>query len=729
MRRFSLPSPRLSIRAKLLLVSTSLLIIPWVGTHYVQEMEDYLRQQQEEILLTRTQTVASVLQDRPDVFKIQTSSPLPTRDVQHLFVRPLHNPIQLDGYLDDWSSYSQRMQHYDQRHALFGNEKSAVAFDLHVGSYQKYLYVAMKVYDRHIVYRRPESERLDQSDRIIISVENPDGEFMSYLMTPISPGWINAQQQIKTSVDEDESIHYEPEIRIKGEWREFNGGYVVEFRIPIELIGAKMSLAVADVNDPQQRGIDSIVATAGIADAAALATIIFPSPEVEALLNNLQRPLTRTWVIDRHNRVIAQTGALTNNDSEEYDQTPNHQTKPERSIVSRIVSWFYTLVLKQPTNEFHDELLNASRLDSEEFRLALQGKPTTRWRKTPNQEISILTAAHPVYNNGQVIGAVAIEQTSNSILLLQNRALEILFNISALAFLVGVSILLLFATRLSFRVRRLRDAAEQAITSDGRVVGDIATTHAQDEVGDLSRSIADMLARLAQYNRYLETMASKLSHELRTPITVVRSSLDNLEIETLDDSTRTYVERAREGANRLNDILTRMSEATRLEQTLQSEQPHSFDLVAVVKSCIDGYRLAHPHISFSFDVTGQDTRHFSVVGAPELIAQMLDKLVNNAIDFHSPGTPITTQVTHQDNNLVLRIMNNGPTLPAAMKTSVFDSMVSVRGPRDEHPHLGLGLYIVRLIVEFHRGKVQADDLTDDSGVVFTITLPPHPSQN
>lgn len=726
--RFTFPTLRLSIRAKLVLVSTTLLIIPWVGSQYVQEMEDYLREQQQEAVLIRAQTVASVLQGRPDLFNIQTSSPLPTRDVQHFFIRPLQHSMQLDGYLDDWTGYNNRLQHIDQSHAVFANEASNLNFDIQVGSYQKYLYIAMKVFDKHVVYYQPGSNNLERADHIIIAMENPEGEFIKYYISTSSPGWVSAYRYMDEDTNLDEPRRYEREIRIKGNWQEFNGGYTVELRIPIYLIGSKISFAVADVNDATQRNIDSIISTAGINDAASLATIIFPSPEVEQLLNNLQRPLTRTWVIDRNYRVIAQTGALTEAVTADDGDSAIPANKPHHSMLSGIMSFFYSLLLKQPSNEFHDDLLNASRLDSEEFRQALQGKPTTHWRQTPNKETSILTAAHPVFTNGQVIGAVAIEQTSNSILLLQNRAMEILFNISALAFFSAIVVLLAFATRLTGRIRQLRDSAEHAITPDGRVTGAVNYTSAGDEIGDLSRSIADMLARLSQYNRYLETMASKLSHELRTPITVVRSSLDNLDMTEMPAAQRTYLERATDGIHRLNDILTRMSEATRLEQTLQSEQRSDFDIAHVVRSCVAGYRLAHPEINIDLSITPSPPAAQMILhGVPELIAQMLDKLVNNAIDFHTAGTTISLALQQNPENLQLQIGNLGPALPPTMKANVFDSMVSVRQRRDEQTHLGLGLYIVRLIVEFHQGKVRADNLPDNSGVKFTILFPCKPA--
>jgi len=231
--------------------------------------------------------------------------------------------------------------------------------------------------------------------------------------------------------------------------------------------------------------------------------------------------------------------------------------------------------------------------------------------------------------------------------------------------------------------------------------------------------VANMLERLAQYNRYLESMASKLSHELRTPITVVKSSLDNLYRESPPQEIETYTQRAREGIDRLNGLLTRMSEATRLEQTLQSEQPERFDLYQVVQGCIEGYRLAHPAIRFEFNAH----EGIFIKGVPDLMAQMLDKLINNAIDFHSAETPILMNLDTNGRQVRLTISNSGPVLPVEMQDNLFESMVSIRQHKDDQPHLGLGLYIVRLIVEFHGGKVSAGNRPDQGGVEFTVTLP------
>ncbi|MDX1528477.1 MAG: ATP-binding protein, partial [Gammaproteobacteria bacterium] len=109
---------------------------------------------------------------------------------------------------------------------------------------------------------------------------------------------------------------------------------------------------------------------------------------------------------------------------------------------------------------------------------------------------------------------------------------------------------------------------------------------------------------------------------------------------------------------------------------------------------------------------------------PDLIAQMLDKLVSNARDFASPGTTILVQLQKSRSRAVLEVLNDGPPLPAEMAGKLFESMVSLRsGEKSAEPHLGLGLYIVRLIADFHGARAQAENRPDDKGVAVRVIFP------
>jgi signal transduction histidine kinase len=185
-----------------------------------------------------------------------------------------------------------------------------------------------------------------------------------------------------------------------------------------------------------------------------------------------------------------------------------------------------------------------------------------------------------------------------------------------------------------------------------------------------------------------------------------------------------YIERARSGLGRLSAILTRMTEATRLEAALRDAERERFDLAAVVAGCIEGYRIAYPAVPIAYAPPGHAVW---VDGAADLCAQMLDKLVANAIELRTGG-PVEVSLDVDGLVAHLSVSDQGPGLPAEMAGRLFDSMVSMRAPdarkaANDAPHLGLGLYIVRLIAEFHGGRAQAADRADGQGVVVTVALP------
>ncbi len=378
-------------------------------------------------------------------------------------------------------------------------------------------------------------------------------------------------------------------------------------------------------------------------------------------------------------------------------------------------------MLQQPTEDFSDERSGRAIAAGKDVEGALAGILTVERRPTADGKAVIVSAAHPIWVGDEVRGAVIVEETTNAVLAERNRAFARLFNIVLAALLIGSVALTLYASWLSTRIRRLRDQAEAAIDAQGRVRGTVTVSNSGDEIGDLSRSFRNALARLAQYASYQEAMATRLSHELRTPIAVVRSSLDALRMQPLPNDARVYMERAQQGLNRLAHILTRMTEATRLEQSLADADRERFDFARVIAGCVDGYRAAYPQQIIELSLPAGE---IPFNGAPELIAQMLDKLVANAVEFADPGTPITVALERDVLGIRLSVANQGPPLPLKMHGRLFDSMVSVRTEQSrDQPHLGLGLYIVRLIAEFHGGRATAMNRSDTQGVVVSVDLP------
>lgn len=434
--------------------------------------------------------------------------------------------------------------------------------------------------------------------------------------------------------------------------------------------------------------------------------------EIGAILRGLERASGRIWVVNRELKLLALAGSL-------KPQAPAENAAGEgaarlwRDLLGRIVP--------RPAQDF-DEALDEDVLGTgREIAHALLGAPATRLRNSADGRAVIVSAAHPIWSRDNVVGAVVVEETTHSILAVRSQALERLLLTTIVVFALAAAVLLGFATRLSNRIRRLRDEAESAVDARGRLKRLTSGSQAGDEIGDLSRSFSAVLEKLAQHHGYLESLAGRLSHELRTPIAVVRSSLENLKLEQDPAQRQVYLERAEEGLSRLSKILTRMSEATRLEQSLHAETRSRFDLAEVLRECVSGYRLAYPERTFELQAPAQPLR---ADGSPDLFAQLLDKLVANAVDFGRPGTPIRIALAQAGHAAQLTVTNSGPPIPDAVRGRLFESMISARVERaGSEPHLGLGLYIARLIAEFHGGNIAAANLPDGSGVSVRLTLP------
>jgi K+-sensing histidine kinase KdpD len=112
-----------------------------------------------------------------------------------------------------------------------------------------------------------------------------------------------------------------------------------------------------------------------------------------------------------------------------------------------------------------------------------------------------------------------------------------------------------------------------------------------------------------------------------------------------------------------------------------------------------------------------------VAGVPDLIVQALDKLMDNAASFCPAQGKIELRLAAMTDGWDIGVCNEGPALPMELQDSLFEPMVSLRGNESSEVHLGLGLHIVRLIVDFHRGRVGAQNLPDGRGVCVTMHLP------
>ena len=687
---------RLSIRSKLLLLSLALLSIPYVGFEYLRETERLLRDSLENALLAAARTHAAPLHENPALFPLR-----PAAAGAALFVHPLQHEVQLDGYTDDWKTYLEWSDTYTSRGKLergVQRGRPNFGFRLILGNFQHYLYALVQVYDDDVIYAP--AHRLD-GDRIDVVFTDMLGTPRVYSFSTAAPGRTTPVERV---LDADGQYITRPVTNITAVWQPTESGYNLELLVPLHVVGRRFGLLVADVDGNKAPMLRAVAGTAGADTLRAPGLLLRPSHELQRLINSAGHTEgRRVWVLDGLGQVLAGGGHL------------------QRGADPHPFNRFYALVLPPADENFTDDLQGASRLQGSEVAAALQGRPEARWRSSPDGRTGIVSASHPVWVDETVRGAVVVEETANTIQTLQRQAMANLFNKTLFVFATVTVLLLVFASRLSVRLRRLSREADAAIDPHGRVVGEIAGTDSADEIGDVSRQLSAMLGRLREYNAYLESMAGKLSHELKTPMAVVRSSLENLDKAQFDKSGSAYLERANEGMERLNLLVVRLSEASRVEHALQSAATQPLPLRPLIESCVAGYRTAYADTALEMDAGDSEC---VIQANPDLIVQMLDKLIANAVDFHRGCEPIKVHLTQSTSAVIVDVVNYGSQLPPAFNAELFNSMISVRNGKNGEPHLGLGLYIVRLIAEFHHASATAENLTGEiQGVRFRISFP------
>jgi dedicated sortase system histidine kinase len=648
------------LRSQLALIGLITLALPWAGCQYLRETEEALRQGQQTMLLDTGRSLAALLAERPTLFPEAADVP----GARTLYAHPVAGTPVLDGFADDWIIPG-------------GAEPVAAgpAAALLVGANARHLFVFVDV-----------SATGDAAGKHIDLALEPGAP--PWRFSPVAPGPLTATRGGGGSTDADAS-------RLQAWWTPTTEGFNLEARVPREMVGERLGVRVLDADGP---GL--IAATHETGTPGRLAA---PSAALGEILRNYARPGLALTVADAAGWRLAQAGGVA---TDRRAEDPTTATRLYRGLLGEAAP----PLPRQPAT---------GRITLPWAEAALSGTPQSVWRRAPDSGQAVVSAATPVRHDGRVIGAVVMKESSAAILTLTNRALARLTSLTLMATLAVAAALLGYATWLSLRISRLSRAADRAIGTGGRIRAGLPSAAAGDELGDLSRSFSRLLGRVQETNEYLRTLGARLSHELRTPLAVVTSSLDNLEGVGLTPEQRDYAVRAREGSRRLQAILNAMSEASRTEQAVTAAEAERFDLAAVAASAAEGYALAYPEREFRLR---RDAKSAPVTGAPELLVQMLDKLIANAVEFSAPGAEIGIRVATGEGSVTLSVANPGPTLPDHMRESIFDSLVSVRPDRTAS-HLGLGLYIARLIAESHGGRITAANLADGSGVVFSVEVP------
>lgn len=737
---------RFPLRYQLLIVSLCLLVLPVGAWQYLKAIDYAIRVSQEQTLKDTALQLARRLSANPDAFVLPYVTP--QIGSQSLYVYPLSSTPIVDGYGDEWR-YN-RAQTYTLGNDQFSAslQWGAVVNHNNIATDNE-LYLYVQVADRDRQYFNPSRSTVQaallQHDHIRLTVYDVFDYQQVYYVRASAPGTVLVQRQ--------QEGQWVSDNRIRGFWREAADGYQIELMIEKQLLQEGFDFSVVSAPDQQQPVEQTIELHQERTELVML------SSQLQQQLANAPFPSVTTKLVSEDYWLLA----MQKENKVPVQQRATYPPDTNSSVTKNVhwlLEWFYRRLLLSGDFLVRQHNPYLSYQTYPELAQAAQTGVALQWYRKGDERLyrqTLASAAAPVVDQGQVLAYVVVEKTTDQLVALTTSAFGVLFFYTVGASVLVALILLLYASWLSLRISRLSRAATTTINEQGHIALDHQhwpDSRGQDELGDLSRSYQQLLQRVHEYNDYLRTLSSKLSHELRTPIAVVRSSLENLEQvqqninqQKIDQKTgaqsqdsmgqqyyEQYYQRAYEGIERLHHILNAMSAATRLEDSLHDAEFAQVSLNDFVGELMTVYQDVYPTHIFEFYPAAEDKQCRI---ARELFVQMLDKLVENAVGFCEAQSPIVVRLQNDKKLMTLYIENKGSLLPENMQQSLFEPMISVRDKAsckntdneqatNTQAHLGMGLYIVRLIGQVHQADVFACNLESGDGVMFSVALPINP---
>ncbi len=353
------------------------------------------------------------------------------------------------------------------------------------------------------------------------------------------------------------------------------------------------------------------------------------------------------------------------------------------------------------------------------LRQALSGGTAQRFRFDASGQPLSLMSATPLVVNGRQIGAIVLEQRVETLFGPRLRNFYRIIGIATVVMLTLMIIIALYALSLSGRITRLEKDVLQAFDRRRSQLADFQDTRKTrwlwDEADQLRHQIYVLLSELRNYERFLRNLPRTLRHEIHNPLNRLHLSLQRVaQTGRLDP----YLQQAQHGVAQLQHILDALSEAGSIEQALTRAERESYDAIPMLRAYGEALREQHGD-RLKLQIEAKEAL---ITGDGFLLEQALDKLIDNAFDFSEDGT-VTLRARKEQQALVIEVVNKGRLPDALAPEQLFSGMTSVRpaSKGGDAPHLGLGLYVARLIAEFHHGQIRALQQGDE--VVFQLRLP------
>ena len=394
-------------------------------------------------------------------------------------------------------------------------------------------------------------------------------------------------------------------------------------------------------------------------------------------------------------------------------------------LLNRFTTWMpddsslppYTEPAEQHAKDYHEAMA------------ALGGKAESAVRRRHHG--IVLTVAVPVQRYKQVAGALMVSADGTNIARALFQVRLAIVEVFVVVLLITILLSLYLAGTIARPIRRLALAAEYVRHGHGRRHKFPDFSARSDEIGELSQSFREMTEALWGRMDAIEAFAADVSHEIKNPLTSLRSAVETAARVSDPSQQRKLMSIIQDDVARMDRLISDISDASRLDAELSRAETEPVDIRIMVETLAEVYRATTEQRQLSFAVHANTSDPLTVAGIESRLGQVLRNLIANAVSFSPEEGTITLTAGREDPWVRLVIEDDGPGIPENKLEAIFDRFYSER-PKDEKfgTHSGLGLSISKQIVQAHGGHIHAENRKapnkEIGGARFVVTLPSTP---
>ena len=499
---------------------------------------------------------------------------------------------------------------------------------------------------------------------------------------------------------------------------QFNVWLIDAKREALQAQGRIIAGAIASSLTPEEDRRPSRTSSASV-DDDPFADIMFslgPERVTPVLRRLLAGTANRARVYDKKGNLVADSirllppgGLLSTNEKGQIVDRPN-----TKDLWTKMRQWFLSSDLK-----IYKDLRDANGQLYPEVRTALKGRTEGLLLLTRSGK-QIVSVATPITLASQVQGVLLLSTRPGEV----DEALEEeRFGIFALAIVALCAAMLasyMLARMVAGPMRELSEAAEN-VTRDIKAAEELPRFgDREDEVGQLARSFRSMTTALYRRINASERFAADVAHELKNPLTAARSTAESLGYAKTDEQRDMLVEQIQEELQRLNRLITDVSNASRMDAELALHSPEPVDLAEVAKAITETFQDiisdTGKRLELQFDATAMASGAYVVSGHEGRLAQVLTNLIDNALSFSPDTGLVQICIRRKGPSVELTVTDQGGGIEPDKLEEIFARFYTYRPTETSSRgnNSGLGLSISNDIVQAHGGEIWAENLLRES---------------